>query len=64
MVANDAGKARGPGRPPLRSEAETRALIIEAAAHEFLASGYAKTGVETIARRGYRPLVIRKNPKP
>ena len=50
MVKNVAGK-RGPGRPPLRSDAETRALIVDAAAHEFLAGGYAGTGVETIARR-------------
>ena len=35
----------------MRSDAETRALIVAAAAHEFLAGGYAGTGVETIARR-------------
>ena len=51
MVEDDRGKGRGRGRPPVRSEAETRALIIEAAAHEFLADGYAKTSVGAIARR-------------
>ena len=51
MVKNVKGKERGRGRPPLRSDAETRALIIEAATQEFLAGGYAKTGVDAIARR-------------
>ncbi len=41
---------RGPGRPPLRSEDETRALIISAAAHAFLENGYIRTGIDTIAR--------------
>jgi AcrR family transcriptional regulator len=50
-VVKNVARRRGPGRPPLRSDAETRALIIDAAAHEFLAGGYAGTGVETIARR-------------
>lgn len=51
MVQKDAEKGRGPGRPPLRSEAETRAVIIEAAAQEFLAHGYAGTSVQMVARR-------------
>lgn len=45
-----AAPVRGPGRPPLRSEAETRALIIAAAAHAFLDAGYSRTGVDSIAR--------------
>jgi AcrR family transcriptional regulator len=50
-VVKNIARRRGRGRPPLRSDAETRALIIDAAAHEFLAGGYAGTGVEAIARR-------------
>jgi AcrR family transcriptional regulator len=42
---------RGRGRPPLRSDEETRALIFEAARHEFAGSGYAATSMETVARR-------------
>ncbi|RSC21413.1 TetR/AcrR family transcriptional regulator [Agrobacterium sp. FDAARGOS_525] len=42
---------RSPGRPPTRPASETQRLLIEAAAAEFLASGYAKTGIETVARR-------------
>lgn len=45
-----AAPVRGPGRPPLRSEAETRALIIAAAAQAFLDFGYVRTGVDSIAR--------------
>jgi AcrR family transcriptional regulator len=42
---------RGRGRPQLRSDEETRALILEAARAEFAHSGYAATSMETIARR-------------
>jgi AcrR family transcriptional regulator len=42
---------RGRGRPQLRSDEETRALIAEAARHEFAASGYAATSMEGVARR-------------
>lgn len=51
MVENASRNKRSRGRPPLRSDVETRALIIAAAAREFLAHGYAGTDVETIARR-------------
>jgi AcrR family transcriptional regulator len=42
---------RGRGRPQLRSDEETRALIVEAARAEFAATGYAATGMESVARR-------------
>ena len=42
---------RARGRPQLRSDEETRALILEAARQEFLASGFAATNMEAVARR-------------
>jgi AcrR family transcriptional regulator len=42
---------RSRGRPQLRSDEETRALILEVARSEFAASGYATTGMESVARR-------------
>jgi AcrR family transcriptional regulator len=42
---------RSRGRPQLRSDEETRALIAQAARSEFAASGYATTGMESVARR-------------
>ena len=42
---------RGRGRPQLRSDEETRALILEAARREFAHAGYAATSMETVARR-------------
>lgn len=50
MVDSTQPLPRGPGRPPLRSEDETRALIISAAARAFLENGYIRTGIDTIAR--------------
>jgi AcrR family transcriptional regulator len=41
---------RGRGRPQLRSDEETGALILEAARYEFSHSGYAATGMENVAR--------------
>ena len=41
---------RGRGRPQLRSDEETRALILEAARYEFSHSGYAATSMENVAR--------------
>ena len=46
-----AEQRRSRGRPRLRSEEETRALILEAARHEFAASGFAATSMENVARR-------------
>src|SRR5215471_13655420 len=59
MKANTAGEIsdaaeeprRRRGRPQLRSDEETRALILEAARAEFAHSGYAATGMEDVARR-------------
>jgi AcrR family transcriptional regulator len=52
--AEDTGVAeegrRGRGRPPLRSDEETRAIILEAARYEFSHTGYAATGMENVAR--------------
>ena len=42
---------RGRGRPPIRSDAATRRLIIDAASQEFQANGYAGTCVEAVAQR-------------
>jgi AcrR family transcriptional regulator len=42
---------RGRGRPQLRSDEETRALILEAASYEFSHTGYAATSMEKVARR-------------
>jgi AcrR family transcriptional regulator len=39
------------GRPQVRPDDETRGVIYEAARHEFAASGYAATSIETVARR-------------
>src|SRR6201993_1395231 len=58
LKADKAGEGRaadeprgGRGRPQLRSDEETRALILEAARHEFSHSGYATTSMESVARR-------------
>jgi len=42
---------RGRGRPQARPDDETRALILEAARHEFASSGFAATSMESVARR-------------
>jgi AcrR family transcriptional regulator len=42
---------RGRGRPQARCDDETRTIIFEAARHEFAASGYAATSMESVARR-------------
>jgi AcrR family transcriptional regulator len=42
---------RGRGRPQTRCDEETRAIIFEAARHEFVARGYATTSMEAVARR-------------
>src|SRR3981189_2792624 len=39
------------GRPQVRPDDETRQIIYEAARHEFPASGFAATSIETVARR-------------
>jgi AcrR family transcriptional regulator len=47
----EAAPQRGRGRPQVRSDEETRALIFNAARNEFAASGYAATNMENVARR-------------
>jgi AcrR family transcriptional regulator len=42
---------RGRGRPQVRSDEETRAIIFENARHEFAGNGYAATSMEAVARR-------------
>jgi AcrR family transcriptional regulator len=42
---------RGRGRPQARCDEETRAIIFDAARHEFAARGYATTSMETVAKR-------------
>ena len=42
---------RGPGRPQMRSDEATRAIIFDAARGEFAHSGYAATSMDSVARR-------------
>ncbi len=42
---------RGRGRPQARPDEETRTVILDAARQEFASSGYAGTGMESVARR-------------
>jgi len=44
-------RGRGRGRPQARCDEETRAIIFEAARHEFAASGYAGACMDGVARR-------------
>lgn len=50
-AGDGADERRGRGRPPVRSDEETRAIIFDAARHEFAAGGFAATSMETVARR-------------
>jgi AcrR family transcriptional regulator len=45
------GVNRPRGRPPIRSDDDTRRLIIEAAGQEFRANGYAATCMNDVAQR-------------
>ncbi len=51
VTTKDMEPQRGRGRPQLRSDEETRAVIVEAARSEFATSGYATTSMESVARR-------------
>ena len=44
------GASRPRGRPPIRSDDDTRRLILGAAAHEFQANGYAATCMNDVAQ--------------
>ncbi len=41
---------RGRGRPQVRCDEDTRAVIVDAARHAFAASGFAGTGMDSVAR--------------
>jgi AcrR family transcriptional regulator len=49
--AKSSSECRSRGRPPLRSDDETRQIIFDAARHAFAANGYAATSTEELARR-------------
>lgn len=52
MAADRSSLQRRPrGRPPLRSDAETRQIVYDAARHAFSADGYEATSTEELARR-------------
>jgi AcrR family transcriptional regulator len=49
--ANDTAEPqRGRGRPQLRCDEETRAVIVDAARHAFAGAGFAGTGMDSVAR--------------
>jgi AcrR family transcriptional regulator len=49
--ANDTAEPeRGRGRPQVRCDEETRAVIVDAARHAFAANGFAGTGMDGVAR--------------
>jgi AcrR family transcriptional regulator len=50
MSAIETTRKRPRGRPPTRSDAETRHLIAEAARREFMAHGYAGACMDDVAR--------------
>ncbi len=45
-----AGSQRGRGRPQVRCDEETRAVIVDAARKQFASGGFAGTGMESVAR--------------
>jgi AcrR family transcriptional regulator len=51
MAEIDPQDRRCRGRPQLRPDDETRAIIYEAARHAFAASGFAATSMEAVARQ-------------
>lgn len=51
MVVNQQVEKRPRGRPQLRCDADTKQLIVEAAAEEFQANGYAGTNICAVAQR-------------
>ncbi|CAM5764835.1 TetR family transcriptional regulator [Labrys miyagiensis] len=51
MRQNQLPVKRPRGRPQIRSDEETRRLIVEAAANEFQANGYAATSMSAVAQR-------------
>jgi AcrR family transcriptional regulator len=51
MAQAKPSQSRPRGRPPLRSEEETKRIVFEAARHAFAVDGYAATSTEELARR-------------
>jgi AcrR family transcriptional regulator len=51
MLQNENVSRRSRGRPQLRSDDETRQLLVEAAAKEFTSCGYAGTCMGTVAQK-------------
>ena len=51
MRQNENAARRPRGRPQIRSDDETRDLLVEAATEEFQANGYAATCMGTVAQR-------------
>jgi AcrR family transcriptional regulator len=51
MTTTETAAKRGRGRPRMRSDEETLGVVVEAANQEFLANGYAATGMEAVACR-------------
>src|SRR5260370_23295904 len=51
MIQIQSAVRRPRGRPQVRSDADTLRLVIEAAAQEFPANGYAATSMGTVAQR-------------
>jgi AcrR family transcriptional regulator len=49
-VNNKPGEQRGRGRPQLRCDEETSAVIIDAARKQFAGTGFAGTSMESVAR--------------
>src|SRR3954469_3577709 len=48
--AKSSEDCRPRGRPPLRSDEETKRIVLEVARHAFAADGYAATSTEELAR--------------
>jgi AcrR family transcriptional regulator len=49
--ATPSAECRPRGRPPLRSDEETKRIVLDAARHAFAGDGYAATSTEELARR-------------
>src|SRR5438445_1874526 len=48
--AGSSAECRPRGRPPVRSDDETKRIVLEAARHAFAGDGYAATSTEELAR--------------
>jgi len=48
--AGSSGESRPRGRPPVRSDEETKRIVFDAARHAFAVDGYAATSTEELAR--------------